>query len=236
VSKLLPNTVAEGPNGLKWHYSGPESDDHLPILGHEIPIVNIAKSVFPKDGVFVDIGAHVGLYSLELASKASQVYAFEANELTFNKLIANLQLNDLEDKVTPINAACWDKAELLEMYDPNGKEAGGSTLCRSVVEDGKTYAITAHADKLDKLLKPYDLARIDMLKIDVEGAESKVLKGARKTLMKHHPIVLVEMHDVFMGETNRDAVEEQLEAAGYSHGADIPYGDCYHWICRPDGT
>lgn len=233
--KLLPNTIAEGPTGLKWHYGGPDTDDHLPIMGHEIPIVNIAKAVFPQDGVFIDIGAHVGLYALELASKASQVIAFEANELTYHKLIANLQLNELEDRVTPVNRAVWDESALLEMIDPKGKDAGGSTLCRPI-EDEKSYTPKTSADRLDRLLKPYDLSRVDLIKIDVEGAEARVLKGARKTLMKHHPTLMIEMHDVYVGLDNRDKVLAELEAVGYGYGANIPYGGegGYHLICRPN--
>ena len=228
TDKLLPGTVAEGPTGLKWHYEGPHTDDHLPILGHEMGIVNMALAAFPKGGVFVDVGAHVGLYTLELARKAEQVIAIEANETTWKKLEANILLNDLGSKVTTICAAAWNKKTRLDMVDPNEKIAGGSRRCIPATDWG-----SVQADKLDILLRDEDLARVDMIKIDVEGAEKRVLKGARKTLMEFQPTVLIEMHDVFVGPENRIKVEHELEAVGYVHGDDIAYGECYSWVCRP---
>lgn len=230
AEKLLPGSVAEGPTGLKWHYGGPDTDDHLPILGHEMGIVNMALFAFPKDGVFVDVGAHVGLYSLELARKASQVIAIEAHEPTYQKLEANILLNDLGDKVSTLLAAVWNKETRLDMSDPNDKVAGGSNRCVKPEEELKGQV---YADKLDKLLKRFDLARIDMIKIDVEGAEARVLKGARKTIMTHQPLLLIEVHDFIEGPDNRLRVEHELEAVGYTHGEDIPYGEGYSWVCRP---
>jgi FkbM family methyltransferase len=230
VSKLLPGTIAEGPTGLKWHYGGSDTDDHLPILGHELGIVNMALHAFPKGGVFVDVGAHIGLYTLELARKAEQVIAIEANEETCHKLEANILLNDLGDKVSTVHAAAWNKSALLRMEDPNSKVAGGSNQVRQPTED-EVWTVEGH--KLDKLLKAFDLARVDMIKIDVEGAEWRVLKGARKTLMEFQPTVLVEVHDFLEGPENRQRVEHELEAVGYTHGDDIPYGEGYSWVCRP---
>lgn len=227
--KLLPNTIAQGPTGLRWHYGGPDTDDHLPILGHEMPIVNIAKAVLPQDGVFVDVGAHVGLYSLELASKAAQCIAIEANPDTHARLESNIKLNELWDKVSTINAAAWNKKTRLDMTDPNGKKAGGSTQCVPTKGEGLVLA-----EPLDELLKRFDPARVDMVKIDVEGAEARVLKGARKTLMTHHPVLLIEMHDFLVGPDNRAKVLHELEAVGYGYGADIPYGEGYHLVARPN--
>jgi FkbM family methyltransferase len=228
TEKLLPGTVAVGPTGLKWHYEGPETDDHLPILGHEMGIVNMALFAFPKGGVFVDVGAHVGLYALELARKAEQVIAIEANFSTWEKLEKNILLNDLGSKITTINAAAWNKKTRLDMVDPNDKVSGGSRRCIPAAEWG-----SVQADKLDTLLKHEDLARVDMIKIDVEGAEKRVLKGARKTLMEFQPTLLVEMHDFIVGPENRREVEDELEAVGYVHGDDIPYGEGYSWVARP---
>lgn len=228
--KLLPNTVAVGPTGLKWHYGGPETDDHLPILGHELGIVNMVKHMFPVDGVFVDVGAHVGLYSLELASKAAQVIAIEANPETQARLEENIQLNELWNKVSTYGGAAWNKSAELRMEDPNGKIAGGSNQVRKPTED---EAWTVMGEKLDVILTSFDPVRVDFIKIDVEGAEWRVLKGARETLMTFHPTLLIEMHDVFCGPENRQKVEHELEAVGYKHGDDIPYGDCYSWVCRP---
>lgn len=228
--KLLPGTVAVGPTGLKWHYGGPETDDHLPILGHELGIVNMALHAFPQGGVFVDVGAHIGLYSLEFARKAEQVIAIEANEETCQKLEANILLNDLGDKISTVHTAAWNKSALLRMGDPNAKVAGGSNQVHPCTED---EVWTVEGQKLDKILAKFDLARVDMIKIDVEGAEARVLKGARKTLMEFQPTVLVEVHDFLVGPENRQKVEHELEAVGYVHGGDIPYGEGYSWVARP---
>lgn len=234
-AKLMPGTVARGPTGLLWHYSGPQSDDHLPILGHEWTLVNIAKALLPQDGVFLDVGAHVGLYSLELASKARVVLAWEANSETAARLEANAELNGLTEKIWIYDLAAWDKIEVLGMLDPHGKIAGGSSLCEPL-EEGKEYVAVTEGSPLDDLLTSMpDWVHVDLIKIDVEGAERRVLAGARKLIREHRPTLFIEMHDIYLPPGNREAVEAELAEVGYEHGPNIPYGPDggYHLICKP---
>lgn len=219
-------------HGLSWVVND-ETDDHLGPSGHEDFLVTIARQLLPETGgTFVDVGAHVGLYALRLgAFRAKKVIAVEANPRTFDTLCENIILNDLEN-VYPRNLAAWHTTgKDLQMYDAHSLESGGST---GAVKIGDARPVgTARTTTLDDLLDGED--RVDLIKIDVEGAEADVLAGAQHVLDRFRPKLMIEMHDAFLPypELNRLAVEQHLEDAGYVHGAELPYGHGYHLICRP---
>lgn len=219
-------------HGLNWIVND-MTDDHLGPSGHEDLLVTMCRQMLPEGGTFVDVGAHVGLYALRLGKfRAGKVIALEANPRTFDTLCENIILNDL-DNVEPRNLAAWHTSGVeLQMYDAHGLESGGST---GAVQIGEAREVgTATTITLDDLLLPD--TKPDLIKIDVEGAEVDVLVGAQEVLTKFRPRLFIEMHDAYVGEHNRLAVETLLEAVDYTHGEDIPYGHGYHWACRPKET
>jgi FkbM family methyltransferase len=229
---LTPGTTAVGPSGLSWEYEGRHSDDHLPILGHEMMIVAMARSMMPEGGTAIDVGAHVGLYALEFARKGRCI-AWEANLSTCHKLARNALINRL--KVEIVSNAAWDQEGTVHLQDPNGFETGGSTQ----VHEGRGERMVS-ALPLDYMLEWTDtrnkLTRVDLIKIDVEGAEIRVLCGAEKLITKFQPRLIIEMHDFIVGAENRTRVEMILEEFGYEHGSDIPNGEGYTWMCKPKET
>lgn len=198
-------------------------------------LVNIAKALMPLDGVAIDVGAHVGLYTLELARKG-RVIAWEANAETSLKLQAHAGLNREHLRRMPdvVTNAAWHCETVLGLVDPNGYSTGGSTQVHEYPDE--TGGRRVRAFPLDCMLDWYGahaILRVDLIKIDVEGAESNVLRGAGDLITKFKPALMIEMHDFLMGEENRGDVQELLEALNYEHGADIPNGEGYSWIAKP---
>lgn len=226
----VPATI-KGSNGFEWTYHGNESDDHLAFGGHEPAIVAIAKSLLPDGGIFLDVGAHVGLYSVELATKASAVIAIEANPETYKVLRDNLSLNvdQFTAEIDVVNAAAWDQNEVeLSLVDENGLRTGGSTRCVAPMP-GDEFVTMAY--RLDTLLNPD--SPIHLVKIDVEGAEARVLRGMQSITENHHPRFLIEMHDeIYSLPKVRTEVLRFLESQNYTLDESMRFGSGYYIIAR----
>lgn len=218
-------------NGIVWVDRGGHTDDHLTHGGHETYLIATARAMLPEGGAFVDVGAHVGLYSLNLADKAGVVIAIEANPDTYSVLRQNVLNNEdrLSARIVTHLYAAWDRREPLAMQDPNGKVTGGSARCLPESEDEN---VVTFGVPLDESL-PSDL-KVDVVKIDVEGAEARVLKGMQKRIMKDHPVLLIEMHDMYYGEQIRLDVLAFLEALGYRWTDSLKYGGSYYILANPE--
>jgi FkbM family methyltransferase len=216
--------------GLIWQDGGPETDDHLIHGGHETALIEIARGMLPEGGVFVDVGAHVGLYTLNLADKAGVIYAVEANPKTYMVLRENINANKqvLKADIRPLNFAAWDRSEYLTLVDENGKETGGSTRCIP-----GEYGSMAYGCPLDTILSG---ERFDLVKIDVEGAEARVLKGMAHILVDFRPRLLIEMHDMYFGEQIRLDVLAILEALGYHWNDSLKFGGSYYIVAHPEAV
>ena len=150
----------------------------------------------PKDGVILDIGANIGNHSLYWAKKklAHKIFAFEPMLSTYQILLRNVQINHLENKVFTYNIGLSDTESNAELNtyifsNPDIKfsleSIGSAALSKSDEGEMKLQA-------LDSLPFINELERIDFVKIDVEGFECNVLKGAEKTLRKFKPIIFIE--------------------------------------------
>jgi FkbM family methyltransferase len=145
------------------------------------------RLVKPEMTVF-DIGAHFGEYVLIAhASGATQIHAFEPNREIFNLLSENVVRNSLP-KTTLNNCAAFDcnGKLLLEQGDDPATCFVQKPISRA--QDGSLELVRSL--KLDTYCSDRKI-RPDVIKIDVEGAELPVLKGARNTLRGHAPPILV---------------------------------------------
>jgi FkbM family methyltransferase len=151
-------------------------------------------------GVYFDVGANVGFYSLQIAKKTqgqSRIFAFEPNHYTFKRLELNCSLNSFGNCILPIHEALYREEGYINFY-----ESPVHTSATSSLSDFKEIARSAtkvKATTLDHVVERESLSRIDLLKIDVEGHELDVLEGAKKTLMQnkiHH--LFIEFNGFFM--------------------------------------
>ena len=166
------------------------------------------KEVLEKNSVFIDVGANVGayLYTLENHLKPENIYAFEPNQQLFKRL------KRLFPKVNLLSFALSDVSTIAEFKIPviNGEKVHTrGTLQTSIKEknEEKTILQKVEVKPLDDLVfdevyieqdrnaqtNKFNLKKLDFIKIDVEGNEMHTLRGAKKTIEKFKPILMVEM-------------------------------------------
>jgi FkbM family methyltransferase len=197
-------------DGLAWLARGPHTDDWISI-GHEDALAPTLESMMPDGGVLLDVGAHVGRWSLRLAEKASRVIAVEANPATAAALRFHVAVNDVRN-VEVMELAAWDEPARLALADPNRKVNGGSTRVLVQDEDAGRVDGLAEALPLDYVLA--DEPRIDLIKLDVEGADLHALRGLAVTLERLHPDLFIEDHSIY-GYYEHEELIELLEGLGY---------------------
>jgi FkbM family methyltransferase len=161
---------------------------------------NLLKHFDLKDpnGVFLDIGANAGKYSVMLGNQfpGSKIYSFEPNPTTFGILSRNISLNKLNSKVSLFNIGVSDSENVLS-FDSVNQNTGLSRIVKA--DQTLTGTITKVAVKsLDFVAKEYGInpSEIDLVKIDVEGHELEVVTGGKNTFsnMKKGGRLLIEIH------------------------------------------
>ena len=160
-------------------------------------------SALPANGVFLDLGANIGTISIPLIKKRQdiKIVCVEAAPWIFNYLQKNLARNDAQN-VTAINKVLfYTDNEEVNFYSPSDKFGKGSL---SPVFTDKLVKVKTV--KIDSLIKDLGLGKVDIIKIDVEGYEYHVFKGAIELLGKADaPDILFEFVD--WAEGNAKGIE-----------------------------
>lgn len=138
----------------------------------------LAKSI-PSNGVFVDIGANIGIYSLWVGkhlSRQGRIISFEPNPPAFERLKFNVDANsDLQGsewpEVTCISKGVSDRPGSFPLFLDH-QNLGGSSL---VISDRREATVTVEVVTLLAELERLEIDHIDALKIDIEGAEEQAL-------------------------------------------------------------
>jgi FkbM family methyltransferase len=154
------------------------------------PELAYLERILSPGKVFIDVGANFGVYTLiasKLVGESGRVFAFEPTAQSFAILRQNIALNQFSN-VRAFQAALAQtrgKTWLYHGFDPVGNSLGMDPL-----GGGKGEEVQIEA--LDSLLEEHGIDRVDAIKIDVEGAEELVLRGAIRTLITHSPVVIFE--------------------------------------------
>src|ERR671910_32793 len=175
-------------------------DDFKIMTIHEDDIIT---RFTPKEGdIVIDIGAHIGLYTIISSKRVGangKVVAIEANPSNFEMLNSNIKLNQLTNIIS-LNNAVYSKETKIKLYLP-GEELG-DTIYNTIVSDrakNEDKFVEVSANTLDYLLqsKGIEQEQVNWIKIDVEGAEFEVLKGATNILSNSKDIaLLIEIHNL----------------------------------------
>jgi FkbM family methyltransferase len=173
-------------------------EDFIVMTRHEDDII---ERFLPKQGdIVVDIGAHMGRYTI-IGSKRvgaqGRVVAIEAHPENFEMLNRNIKLNQLTN-VIPLNYAVYSKETKIKLYLPSGES--GFTKYNTIMPNWintQEKFVEVNANTLDYLLQLNKIRQeeVNWIKIDVEGAEFEVLKGATNVLSKSKDVaILMELH------------------------------------------
>jgi FkbM family methyltransferase len=184
-----------------------------------------------EGAVFFDVGAHIGYFSLKASAKVGsmgRIVAFEPNpeilKLLRENIVANKAGNVL---VEPI--ACTDREQTLTLWASASFNTGMSSLARenaeiSYEEPPRPY--TVRGRPIDDVVRELDLTKVNAIKVDVEGVEVEVLRGAMKTLKRFHPklVIEVDLRQLANFKTTPEDLVVVITGAGYKHGRPLNSG------------
>jgi FkbM family methyltransferase len=163
-------------------------------IGHyERPLQTFLRAHVGAGDVFFDLGAHVGFFSVCAAALGARVVAVEPDAANAARLRENARLNSLD--VTVVEAAAWDETGTIRLVrGPSAKE--------HVAAPGDGVPSVTVDDLAERHGMP------TMIKLDVEGAEARVLAAGAGVLERARPAVVCEVH----GDEQRDRVASLLAA------------------------
>jgi FkbM family methyltransferase len=201
----LPLPVVRGPLKGRWWVAGaaagPGKGLSVLVNASEPGQAALADQLALPESVCFDIGANAGFYSLIFARRARVVYSFEPLPRNLRFLTRLVELNRLKN-VRIVPGAVSDAPGIAMLSE-------GSTPAEAALsENGNQPVLTTTCDTFVQETGTLP----DVVKVDVEGAEAHVLRGAASTFKKHHPAILLSIHS----DTLREECLSILESLGYN--------------------
>jgi FkbM family methyltransferase len=187
----------------------PEQDRFA--LLRELILQRVYENGHPiEGGTVVDAGANVGLFSLLASCHAERVIALEAHPITFKVLQMNLETNRI-DNVTALHAALWteDGTVSIGVPDHERERFAVSTGSHVVADIPADTARTVESMSLETVVERY--GEIDLLKIDIEGAEEEVIPATKA--LPHVKRIVGELHLARPGDEK--PMLDALRTAGF---------------------
>ncbi|MBI5740387.1 MAG: FkbM family methyltransferase [Nitrospirae bacterium] len=201
---------------FRFDYTFAFSDFQSWGTGHNNAFQVLLKMCEGRKVVF-DVGAHVGLCSMPVSrviGEGGVVYAFEPSKTNMDRLSKNLAYNNI-DNVKLLPHLVGDKSRANVPFHESYEVTGMNSIARYKGDD--TYSIT-YKDQvsIDDFCADHDIIP-EIIKIDVEGAESGVLRGAENVLRNHRPVIVLSVHPrhlQLLGDSV-DNLKNIIEGVGY---------------------
>jgi FkbM family methyltransferase len=143
------------------------------------------------NAIFIDVGAHIGRYSLILAKMFpnAKIIAVEPDPEGYQALIRGIEANKTKN-IIAFNIALSDFDGIANLYRKRG------TAISSLVERENSFnMVKVSVKRLDTIVEELKVNEVDIIKIDVEGAELHVVRGALNTITKYKPILIIEIRE-----------------------------------------
>ncbi len=186
------------PFGAWWLAERSGLDHALMYAGFESTEMRLVERLLRPGMTVLDIGAHHGLYTLLAAKRVGRrgrVIAFEPSARERKRLLTNVRLNRFANVRAEL-CALGDRAGEADLFLVDGPEDWYNSLRPPAVEE-RTCTVRVEVRRLDDVLETLGISRVDFIKLDVEGAELSVLRGAAKLLHgESRPAILAEVQDV----------------------------------------
>jgi FkbM family methyltransferase len=232
ICKLVPNPYQypKGTHRVFSHNGISMCVDISDYIGHYLyfgfrdksyeSLFNLCKPGFNV----LDVGVNIGFCFLMLKKIVGRgnVAGFEPDPLNYTLCQHNLQLNDVTNgKVYNLALGADNGVATMEVRTPGNRGAN-----RIQNNEHKSAVADIKIMKLDDFQKELQWSHYDLIKIDVEGYELKVLRGAESLLRKHHPILFIEVNDENLATQNDSAIEMMiyLKQIGYHQIQDSETG------------
>lgn len=193
---------------------------------HELGAERFLFGFLRPGDVVLDVGAHIGMITAvaaKVVGPSGKVYAFEVDEANFAELQRTIKRNHLSN-VQSENIALSDKSGTVDFEKPDGawgsfevsKNEGSESDLSRIFGDGATQLYSRTATTIDEYLARCSVNRVDLIKVDVDGPELAILKGAIASLERFRPALIVEagMFNLRQG-VSFDELFEFLTGCGY---------------------
>jgi FkbM family methyltransferase len=156
---------------------------------HDYPVVNEIMKYADRNSTILDLGSNFGQMSVMLSKHVNQggrVFAFEADPWIYNVLLRNIQLNNCTN-CTVIFGAVWDANDEILIY-PDDDLVKYESFGSYGIDMTATTGLLVPSITVDSLC----LDHVSVIKVDVQGADLRAMKGAIKTINKFKPTIIFE--------------------------------------------
>jgi len=158
-----------------------------------------------KNAVVLDVGGNIGYTALRMAQivgEGGKIYTFEPDPLNYSNLTKNLSLNSFKN-IFASNIGLGAEYKQVKLFVNTESNRGGNRINELADSNFEIVKIVP----LDRFVADNSIDKIDLIKIDVEGYELKVLKGANEILRKHRPLLFIEFDNYNLTQQNDSAKE-----------------------------
>lgn len=192
---------------------------HLYLFGsYELPTIKFIRSYLAKGGVCFDVGAQIGYLSLAMAVSGNKnvlVYSFEPEPKNLERFNDNIRLNSISN-VNLISKAVSNNIDQLKLYMSRDHNAGTHSIIREDPNVTEDYVVV-DATTIDTFVHEQEFHQLDLIKIDVEGAELEVVEGANETLKIFKPTLIIELSESIQKTRNYSTVtfKSKMSEVGY---------------------
>lgn len=189
--------------------------------GYESEHINFVNEVVKDSMAVIDIGAHIGLFSVILAKKVGakgKVFAFEPTLSTYNLLNKTIEINKINNIVKAEQKAVGDKKGTVKFYVTDIEAHNSNSLSNNQRDHGNERGVDVEMVSIDEYVKENNIKQVGFVKIDAEGAEYSVLKGMRKTISRDNPTIILALHPdsiVNFGDSLKE-IWNFIEETGYT--------------------
>jgi len=181
---------------------------------------SLVKATLHEGMTFLDVGANFGYFTAlaaHLVGKRGRIISLEPDPRLFAKLRWMVDRNQLS-QVTPLQVAAADKAGVLKL-EGFDESAGNYGLSKLAIEDASgPHIFDVRAAQIDQILNDLSVSQVDLVKMDIEGAEQLAIRGMSKGLAAHrYRNIILELHPEPLdqrGVTVRNVLA-LLEQSGY---------------------
>jgi FkbM family methyltransferase len=207
---LVPRKPYRFRNGAKLKIG--RGVDHVPVI--EI-FFRKDYGDMPDGAVIVDLGASVGVFSVYAAATAHDVrlFAYEPMPASYELVRENIRLNAKENVIRAFNYAVGGQARDRDLYVA-GTDFFFPTLLGS--GGGQAERISVHCTTLAEIMESNQLERIDLLKMDIEGAEYEFFYNAPSRCFLRIAEIRMEYHDLDEDTRNVESLKRFLEGHGFT--------------------
>lgn len=182
----------------------------------------VLRRLLREGDTFIDVGANVGLYTMiasRCVGRSGRVYAFEPSKREFAHLRYHIDHNSLQN-VHAFQLALGSHDGTAVLHVADDVHAGLNTIEERFMypDTNEAYREVVPVVRLDDFVRGHSIPRVDVMKVDVEGAEARVVAGACDTITRDRPALILEITGAAQtpGHPGRTAIEALLESVGYS--------------------